>query len=349
MLAAARATAALRVTVRKAAPRLLVPPAIATTTLVITRNAARCDEQLVVRKPPKLHLLRPDRFGVVVPHGGWRLWCLVTRRLARWLALFGPVACWAPAAYVLGLRNLWFAHLLWATEAAGPTVTKLAQWSATRRDVFPGAFCDHMERLQDAARKHGRLDSELALLDALGAGWRNTVAIEPEPVGSGVVAQVHRGVYEGRRVAVKLVHPATRRAVSEDLAVLAALARAADGLAPSIAKFLDPVGLVDDFSEKMGRSSSMEFEADALRKLRKNFSREAGVAIPEPRRARAEPSRASGVEPIRTLAGSSRGAARSSSPSRTACRWRTVCGRSRARRRPRRRSGPSRRGASARC
>ena len=349
MLAAARATAALRVTARKAAPRLLVPPAIATTTLVITRNAPRCDDQLVVRKPPKLHLLRPDRFGVVVPHGGWRLWCLVTRRLARWLALFGPVACWAPAAYVLGLRNLWFAHLLWATEAAGPTVTKLAQWSATRRDVFPGAFCDHMERLQDAARPHGRLDSELALLDALGANWRNRVAIEPEPVGSGVVAQVHRGVYEGRRVAVKLVHPATRRAVSEDLAVLAALARAADGLAPSIAKFLDPVGLVDDFSEKMGRSSSMEFEADALRKLRKNFSREAGVAIPEPRRARAEPNRASGVEPIRTIAGSSRGAARSSSPSRTACRWRTVCGRSRARRRPRRRSGPSRRGASARC
>ncbi|KAH8073465.1 kinase [Aureococcus anophagefferens] len=119
---------------------------------------------------------------------------------------------------------------------------------------------------------------------AFGAGWRNRVAIEPEPVGSGVVAQVHRGVYEAARRREARA-PGARRAVSEDLAVLAFLARAADGLAPSIAKFLDPVGLVDDFSEKMGRSSSMEFEADALRKLRKNFSREAGVAIPEPRLA----------------------------------------------------------------
>ncbi|KAH8098065.1 kinase [Aureococcus anophagefferens] len=139
-----------------------------------------------------------------------------------------------------------------------------------------------MERLQGAERPR-EARQRAQLLDAP-AGWRNRVAIEPEPVGSGVVAQVHRGVYEGRRVAVKLVHPATRRAVSEDLAVLAFLARAADGLAPSIAKFLDPVGLVDDFSEKMGRSSSMEFEADALRKLRKNFSR-GGRRDPEPRLA----------------------------------------------------------------
>ena len=144
------------------------------------------------------------------PRRGWRLWWLVGRRVTGWLCALAPVAWWAPVAYVFKpLRESWWRHLLWATERSGPTVTKLAQWSATRRDVFPREWCARMERLQDAARPHGALESELALLDAFGASWRDVVAIEAEPVGSGCVAQVHRGVLarDGRAVAVKVVQP----------------------------------------------------------------------------------------------------------------------------------------------
>ena len=80
------------------------------------------------------------------------------------------------------------------------------------------------------------------------------------PVGSGVVAQVYRGVSRGRAVAVKVVHPTTAGAVASDLAALRFLAALLERLAPATCASLDPAGLVRDFAEKMERSVDMRSE-----------------------------------------------------------------------------------------
>ena len=60
--------------------------------------------------------------------------------------------------------------------------------------------------------------------------------------------------------------------------------------------FLDPQGLVDDFSHKMGRSADMELEAAALERLAANFEGVPGVRVPRPLAA----SRGALVESLET-------------------------------------------------
>ena len=93
---------------------------------------------------------------------------------------------------------------------------------------------------------------------------------------------MRRGLRRGRAVAVKLVHPSTRSRVEDDIRALRWLARTASRLAPRTCEVLDPGGLVEDFAEKMVSSCDMMNEAEALRRLRRNFVGERGVAFPEP-------------------------------------------------------------------
>ena len=78
------------------------------------------------------------------------------------------------------------------------------------------------------------------------------------------------------------MHPSTRSRVEDDIRALRWLARAASTIAPRTCEVLDPGGLVEDFADKMLLSCDMMNEAEALRRLRRNFVGEKGVVFPEP-------------------------------------------------------------------
>ena len=78
------------------------------------------------------------------------------------------------------------------------------------------------------------------------------------------------------------MHPSTRSRVEDDIRALRWLARAASTIAPRTCEVLDPGGLVEDFADKMVSSCDMMNEAEALRRLRRNFVGEKGVVFPEP-------------------------------------------------------------------
>ena len=67
------------------------------------------------------------------------------------------------------------------------------------------------------------------------------------------------------------MHPSTRSRVEDDIRALRWLARTASRLAPRTCEVLDPGGLVEDFADKMLLSCDMMNEAEALRRLRRNF------------------------------------------------------------------------------
>ena len=100
-------------------------PACALATITLARPPANCEVAVAVPRE-------------AMPQKNWR----VARTLGGWSLRVAPVALWAPLAALLPfLRKWWWRHVLYAIEGCGPTAVKLAQWSATRPDVFPEAWC----------------------------------------------------------------------------------------------------------------------------------------------------------------------------------------------------------------
>ena len=112
-------------------------PACALATITLARPPSNCEVAVAV--PHKK----------ATPEKNWR----VARTLGGWSLRVAPVALWAPFALLIPfLRKWWWRHVLYAIEGCGPTAVKLAQWSATRPDVFPEAWC------VPASPNHRRLD-----------------------------------------------------------------------------------------------------------------------------------------------------------------------------------------------
>ena len=208
----------------------------------------------------------------------WR----VAKTLGGWSLVTAPVLLWAPLAFLVPwLRERWWRHALWAIERCGPTATKLAQWSATRPDVFSEAWCARCGSLQNKTTRAtlSLREARRTLAEAFPGDTSTTLGAV---VGAGCVAHVRRGLRHGRCVAVKLVHPSTRIRVADDVRALRWLAHFASRVAPRTCEVLDPQGLVEDFATKMQASCDMGFESAALTRLRRNFAKEKGIVFPEP-------------------------------------------------------------------
>eukprot|EP01083_Nonionella_stella_P136774 416354_1 len=104
----------------------------------------------------------------------------------------------------------------------------MAQWAATRDDLFPEELCDKLAELQQEAPPHAWADTDSALSEAFGADWSKYLTISQkdrdQPLGSGCVAQVYRGVVDlngqKQEVALKVLHPNIIQKVNEDLRLL---------------------------------------------------------------------------------------------------------------------------------
>ena len=81
---------------------------------------------------------------------------------------------------------------------------------------------------------HDARTTARAIATELGeAGERGLASVDPTPVGSGCIAQVHRAVgADGARLAVKVLHPGVEAVVGADLCLLRAAAWAVEALVP---------------------------------------------------------------------------------------------------------------------
>jgi ubiquinone biosynthesis protein len=107
-----------------------------------------------------------------------------------------------------------------AFSAIGPAAIKLGQSLATRPDLVGDEAARNLLTLQDSLppEPFAAIQREIersfeAPVEALFA------SIDPEPVGSASIAQVHRAVTtEGRQVAIKVLRPGIRRRFERDIA-----------------------------------------------------------------------------------------------------------------------------------
>ncbi|KAH8049705.1 kinase [Aureococcus anophagefferens] len=193
---------------------------------------------------------------------------------ARLSSLATPLVLAAPirvAPRSDALDELWWRYMLWATQTAGPTAVKLAQWASSREDRFPAAFCERFSHLQDRAPAHAWEETAAALARSLGADWGATLAGR---AGGGA----------GDEVAVKVIHPAARHRVATDLELMRGAAVCVERLVP-MARWCSIAVAVDEFAKTLSNQMDMRLEADNLERLDANFAKIDDISFPRPRPA----------------------------------------------------------------
>ncbi|KAJ2806630.1 hypothetical protein H4R20_001612 [Coemansia guatemalensis] len=201
----------------------------------------------------------------------------------------------------------WYRFLRRQMSCAGPTFVKLAQWAASRNDLFSAQLCTELSRLHDSNRTHSARVSRAAIAQALGVASIDQAfeAFDDCPLGAGAVAQVHcgrlsadfiRSLLEdaqrvpGKRqmaldrlqanpaVAVKVLHPGVARQIERDLRIMTWGARMLS-LLPGI-RWLSLPEEVAVFGDMMRAQVDLRVEARNAERFSKNFSNRAGVTFP---------------------------------------------------------------------
>lgn len=155
-------------------------------------------------------------------------------------------------------------------EALGPTFVKVGQILSMRSEILPQAFCDELAKL--------RADADpmpyQAVVATLEHEFRRPLAeifaeLDPTPLGSASLAQVHRGrLVTGEDVAVKVQRPGVRRTMAQDIAIMRSIAKAATKLVPS-AQVVDLQGVVQELWDTFTSETDFTIEARNLSEFKR--------------------------------------------------------------------------------
>lgn len=179
-----------------------------------------------------------------------------------------------PAYRFVGNKERYGAWLRDELESAGCLFVKIGQWVSSRGDVFPPDIVDALASLRTEVAaippaEVARIVRQEGLAD---------VDLEAAPVSSGSIAQVHRGTWEGREVAVKVQRPGLREELAEDLGVVRTL------LAPMA--WRDPKSHADisksleELGEAILRETDFEAEAANMRLFGEFAEGRGAVVVP---------------------------------------------------------------------
>jgi ubiquinone biosynthesis protein len=156
----------------------------------------------------------------------------------------------------------------------GPTFIKLGQILSARPDIIPPDFIAELSTLQDRAPPLP-LEQVLRLIEeGLHRPWPELFAeIEPEPLASASIAQVHRArLPSGEWVVVKVQRPGIEEQIRSDTMLLSYLARFLEGVIEETGIYT-PTGIVAEFQKAMLLELDFENEARNIEEFGKNRAR----------------------------------------------------------------------------
>jgi ABC1 atypical kinase-like domain len=204
---------------------------------------------------------------------------------------FGPVGTTVGLAYLSPSfrNNYWYKWLAHSMGKSGPAFIKWGQWSSTRPDLFPDAFCDALSALHSNAPAHSWSYSESTLAAALQLPPKPSSSalatvfdeIDHAPLASGSIAQVHKAVLDGRLVAIKIRHPRVEQLMEMDFTIMNWAAALLDGTLPLV-KWLHVRETLAQFSTSLKAQADLRVEANHLELLNHNFRGWPHVRFPHP-------------------------------------------------------------------
>ncbi len=168
-------------------------------------------------------------------------------------------------------------------EDLGPTFMKIGQVLSTRSEILPQAYCDELSHLQ-ANTIPLPFDEVMAALDAIYGDRRGRIfkSIDPKPLGSASLAQVHKAVLlNGDEVAVKVQRPGVRTVMAQDIDVLRSLVKHLDRFIPND-QMLDFHAVVEELWVAFAEETDFTREAENLREFALLNRDVAFVSCPEP-------------------------------------------------------------------
>lgn len=109
----------------------------------------------------------------------------------------------------------------------GPSFIKIGQMLSLRSEILPQVYCDALSDLQMDCDPMPFEDTLAALEDVYGSRFQEIFRkIDPTPLGSASLAQVHKAeLSNGDVVAVKVQRPGVRAVMAQDIDVMRSVAR----------------------------------------------------------------------------------------------------------------------------
>ncbi len=149
-------------------------------------------------------------------------------------------------------------------RAGGPAYIKLGQFIATGDGLLPQEWVEAFAWCRDEAPalRPGRAESIVER--ELGAAANRLAAMDPAPLATGSIGQVHRGTLtDGTRVVIKVRRPRLVRRLRSDIETLALVAAAAPRVRPELTAAGLP-GFVELFAELTLEELDFRIEAANL-------------------------------------------------------------------------------------
>ncbi|HYO16084.1 MAG TPA: AarF/UbiB family protein [Thermoanaerobaculia bacterium] len=163
-------------------------------------------------------------------------------------------------------------------EILGPTYIKLGQVLALRQDILPASITDELKNLLDRLpvvdfdRYLKLIEKDIKRPVAEMYSW-----IDPLPLGSASIAQIHRATTrEGDSVILKVVKPGIRETLRRDAILLKLFGRLLEVFLPRYR----PRQLITEFVEYTWREVDLRREADNAETFAANFVDLPGVVFP---------------------------------------------------------------------
>jgi ubiquinone biosynthesis protein len=164
-------------------------------------------------------------------------------------------------------------------EMLGPTYIKLGQILSLRQDLLPASITDELRNLLDRLpvipfdRYVQRVSEDLGRpVDEMFS------SIDPHPLGSASIAQIHRATTrEGDDVILKVVKPGIRETLQRDAVLLRMFGRF---LQLFLSRY-QPKRVIDEFCQYTLKEADLRLEADNAETFQANFDDMPDIVFPQ--------------------------------------------------------------------
>jgi len=177
------------------------------------------------------------------------------------------------------LRDLPFAaQLRRRLELLGPTYIKLGQILSLREDILPRTVTEELKHLLDRLPAVSFDRFRDLVEEDLGRSLNSMFLwVDPVPIGSASIAQIHRATTrQGDAVVIKGVKPGIRETLRRDARLLRVLASVLQVVFPRY----QPRRIINEFVDYTLREVDLQREADNAESFAANFQDEPDIVFP---------------------------------------------------------------------
>lgn len=215
----------------------------------------------------------PEEPEVMVPEEKYQLTPMGRRvRIGQIFSLLRKYEVW---------HNLTPVRLRRLLEELGPMFVKMGQILANRSEILPQPYCDELRHLRTEVDPV----PYSVIVDCLEAEYGQKLgeifdAVDPNPLGSASVAQVHRArLVTGEDVAVKIQRPGAQQIMAQDIDIMRSIVRHASRFIKTD-QFVDLRAVVEELWRSFREETNFLMEARNLTDFRAFHERVRGISCP---------------------------------------------------------------------